>query len=72
MDEAVALGERIGENGPLGLRAVKRLTIDALDLPRDEVWHRQEMVLPEVFGSNDAKEGARAFVEKRMPIWTGC
>jgi enoyl-CoA hydratase/carnithine racemase len=71
LDQAVALGERISANGPLGVRAVKRLTIDALDLPRDEVWHRQEMVMPEVFASDDAKEGARAFVEKRAPIWTG-
>jgi enoyl-CoA hydratase/carnithine racemase len=71
LDEAVALGERISANGPLGVRAVKRLTIDALDLLRDEVWHRQEMVMPEVFASDDAKEGARAFVEKRTPIWTG-
>jgi enoyl-CoA hydratase len=71
LDEAIALGERIAENGPLGLRAVKRLTLDAIDLPRDEVWRRQDEVMPLVFGSDDAKEGARAFVEKRTPIWTG-
>jgi enoyl-CoA hydratase/carnithine racemase len=71
VDEAIALGERIAENGPLGLRAVKRLTLDAVDLPGDEVWRRQEQVSPEVVGSADAREGARAFVEKRTPVWTG-
>jgi enoyl-CoA hydratase/carnithine racemase len=71
LDEAVALAVRIAENGPLAVRATKRLMRDALDVSRDEMWERQAAASAEVFGSEDAKEGARAFVEKRAPNWTG-
>lgn len=71
LDEAVGLAERIAENGPLGVRATKRLMREALDVPPDELWERQSRMAEEVFGSEDAQEGARAFVEKRAPNWKG-
>ena len=71
LDEAIALATRIAENGPLAVRATKQLMRDALEVSRDELWARQQPLSAEVFGSDDAKEGARAFVEKRAPNWTG-
>src|SRR6202022_4884764 len=51
LDAAIALAERIAANGPLGVRVVKRLMLQALDLPRDEVWRLQDEVIPQVFES---------------------
>ncbi len=67
---AVALAERIAANGPLGVAAVKELgRLAVFDAPaaveRQKVWQRT------VFQSEDAREGAAAFVEKRPPVWQG-
>jgi enoyl-CoA hydratase len=70
VDEAVALGERIAANGPLALQATKQLVrLAAVDAPRAKELEREWQ--PKVFGSDDAKEGATAFVEKRDPVWQG-
>jgi enoyl-CoA hydratase len=71
LDEAVALAERIAANGPLAVQVTKRLVRAAAALPADDVWRMQEEVQPVVFGSEDAREGATAFVEKRAPVWKG-
>lgn len=71
LDEAIALATRVAENGPLGVQATKRLMHDALDVPPDELWERQQVLSAEVFSSEDAKEGATAFIEKRTPTWKG-
>jgi enoyl-CoA hydratase/carnithine racemase len=70
LDTAVELAERIAANGPLGLAAVKelvRLWVMDPDRARERLRHWQEIV----FASEDAKEGATAFIEKRAPVWKG-
>jgi enoyl-CoA hydratase len=71
VDEAVALGERIAANGPLGVQASKRLVRMAAFEPAADVWNVHNELQPKVFASADAKEGATAFVEKRPPVWKG-
>lgn len=71
LDDAVALATRIAQNGPLGVQATKKLMRDALDVDPEELWERQRVLSASVFASDDAKEGARAFIEKRDPNWTG-
>jgi enoyl-CoA hydratase len=69
LDEAVALAERIDENSPTAVRVGRRLLRDAVDLSEQEGWARTYELVPEVFGSGDAIEGATAFAEKRPPVW---
>lgn len=71
VDEAIALAERIAANGPLAVQATKRLVRAAAIEAAADVWALQAELQPKVFGSEDAKEGAIAFVEKRSPVWKG-
>jgi enoyl-CoA hydratase len=71
MDEAVALAESITANGPLAVKAIKQLVKGAATLPPAEAWAMQAEMHPVVFGSEDAKEGATAFIERRPPKWQG-
>ncbi len=67
---AISYAERIAANGPLGVAAAKELVLLAIADPgRAEERLRQLQV--EVFASQDAREGALAFLEKRSPDWQG-
>ena len=70
LDTALALAERIARNGPLAISVTKRLVRSAIaDVAA--TWELQTELMPVVFESADAKEGATAFIEKRDPVWTG-
>jgi enoyl-CoA hydratase/carnithine racemase len=67
---ALGFAERIAANGPLGVAATKELVrLGVTDAVR--AAERLRELQPLVFGSEDAKEGATAFVEKRTPVWRG-
>lgn len=67
---AIELAERITANGPLAVATTKEIMAKSMDWSEDEMWKKQlEHIIP-IFTSNDAKEGAIAFAEKRMPNWT--
>lgn len=69
--EAQALAVRIAANGPLAIACSKRVMNEAPDWPADRAFERQFAITAPVFASADAKEGARAFAEKRAPVWKG-
>jgi enoyl-CoA hydratase len=71
LDGARELAGRIGANGPLAVRASKKVIVESPDWSADEAWRRQGEILGPVLSSDDAREGAAAFAEKRAPIWTG-
>ena len=69
--EAVALAAAVAANSPLALRATKRTIVESVDWPAAEAFGRQREISEPVRASEDAKEGARAFKEKRPPVWRG-
>jgi enoyl-CoA hydratase len=69
--KAIELAERIAANGPLGLIATKQIAAGGADWPADQRWDQMAALMAPVFGSADAREGARAFAEKRPPVWQG-
>lgn len=71
LDGALALAQRITANGPLAVAATKRIITESRGWHPDNMFSEQLKILLPVFGSNDAKEGAIAFAEKRPPRWTG-
>jgi enoyl-CoA hydratase len=68
---ALELAEEIAQNGPLALAASKRILTEATDWPEAEFFTRQAEISGPVLGSEDAREGATAFAEKRPAIWKG-
>jgi len=71
LDKAMEIARRIAENGPLAVRATKQIIVQSPDWNLDESFDRQRAISEPVRGSEDAKEGARAFTEKRAPKWQG-
>ncbi len=69
--EALALAGEIAINAPLALIASKRILQEQHDWPAAEMWERQSAISDPVFASEDAREGATAFAEKRPPVWRG-
>jgi enoyl-CoA hydratase len=61
------LAATIAANGPLAIAATKRI----LTADEGDAWERQAEITDPVFASEDAREGARAFAEKRSPLWRG-
>ena len=73
LEAALELAEQIVEVAPLAVRASKRVVYGAqhMTLTEAEAWRLNAREMEGVFDSNDAREGARAFTEKRAPNWTG-
>jgi enoyl-CoA hydratase len=69
--EALRLAADISANGPLAVITSKRVMRDSRDWSSGEAFDRQDAYTAPVFASEDAREGARAFAEKRQPQWTG-
>jgi enoyl-CoA hydratase len=65
------LAAAVAKNGPLALAASKQILQEQFDWATAEMWERQGAISGPVFASEDAKEGASAFKEKREPVWRG-
>jgi enoyl-CoA hydratase len=71
MAEARRLADTICLNGPLAVRACKQSAKESTFLPLKEALANEMSFSASVFMSEDAKEGIKAFKEKRQPVWRG-
>lgn len=71
LETALALADEVAANAPLALAASKQVLVQSVDWPLADKFELQEAIVNPVRESADAKEGARAFVERRDPEWSG-
>lgn len=71
LDRARDWAHRITANAPLAVQATKESVLRGLALDLEAAYAVEEELSGVVFASDDAKEGPRAFAEKRPPRWTG-
>lgn len=70
-DRAMSWAARINANAPLAVQATKESVLRGLAVDQKEAFRIESELAGTIFSSNDAKEGPKAFKEKRDPIWTG-
>lgn len=71
MDKALELAGKLAENGPLAVQKVKEGVMRSSGLPLEQAYQVENEVSAVVMQSKDAREGPRAFKEKRKPHFTG-
>ena len=69
--EALKLAEKITRNAPTAVRSSLELSTCSNATHENAYWERNDQLLRIALASEDATEGARAFVEKRAPVWIG-
>jgi enoyl-CoA hydratase len=69
VDVAMELAAQLSKSGPLALIGSQRILQEQFDWSSDEMWQKQAEITGPVMASEDAKEGAIAFKEKRDPVW---
>ena len=71
LETAQALADTIAGNAPLAVQASLELAREANDLPEEALWLRSQEAQAKILQTEDVREGATAFVEKRAPVWRG-
>jgi enoyl-CoA hydratase len=71
LDKAREIAALVAANGPLAVQAILRTIRDTEGMHEEDAFKLDAKVGAPVFSSNDAKEGPRAFAEKRTPVFTG-
>jgi len=69
MPAALGMAQIICSNAPLGVRAAKRVVKLGGEVPMDYARRLAASLIDSVWGSEDAREAAVAFAEKRQPVW---
>jgi enoyl-CoA hydratase len=69
MERALDYAHRITANGPFAVRKTKESVLRGLATDMEEAYEIESEISNQVFSSEDAKEGPKAFAEKRTPNW---
>ena len=69
LDRALEIAAAIAANGPIAVRAILQVIRDTEGMPENEAFALEAKAGMAVFASDDAKEGPRAFAEKRRPVF---
>ncbi len=71
MDKALEIAGKIAANGPLAVKAIRASARACLGLPEAEALKLENKFCTPVLATEDAREGPRAFKEKRQPVYKG-
>lgn len=71
LPKAEALARKIAENGPLAVRLIKQVVLSSLGRPLEDGFAIERAAAQEILATEDAREGPRAFLEKRKPQYSG-
>lgn len=71
LNGALELAGVIAEASPSAVQLSKRLLLESLDVDEERAWELNMATAKENLRTADCKEGQRAFIEKRSPVWSG-
>ena len=72
LNEAVSeVANKIASKSPLTLKIGKEAFYKQLEMPLSEAYEYTSKVMIQNMQARDAEEGISAFIEKRLPVWTG-
>lgn len=71
VEQAVALAEAMAANAPVAVRTAKSAVCRGAELPLEDALRLERDLAAFLYATDDAKEGPRAFLEKRLPAWHG-
>jgi enoyl-CoA hydratase/carnithine racemase len=71
MSTAEELAGKIMANAPLAVQAMKESAVLGMEIPLEQRLRVSKMIAGRIAGTQDAKEGVLAFLEKRKPVWKG-
>jgi enoyl-CoA hydratase len=71
LDAAYGFARRITANAPLAVQATKRSVWEGLGMSLRDAYKNEAAISSTIFQTEDAKEGPKAFAEKRPPNWQG-
>lgn len=71
MPRALEVAAKLAKNAPLALRAIKETVIRTNGMPLEDAYRVEHELSASVMQSRDAREGPKAFMEKREPVFEG-